>query len=241
MDDTENGVVLVVDDEPELCEIIAFDIESAGFNTISTQSVKSAMEIISKQKIDAIVSDIRMVDGSGLELLNNRNFVDKSRPAVIFISGFTEVSLEDAYVKGAEAIFTKPFDPEALLATLKNAIAAKREGWARRLSRTQANFVLQFSTNTSSETVVGKVANIGLGGMFVNANNVFPAVGTIASFKIQSDQFNQIEIPGTIRWHRRTPTAELLAGFGVEFDLENRHIRRTLVELLNRLRTGNSA
>src|SRR5690242_4496861 len=106
----ENCSVLVVDDEADLREIIAFDFEAAGYNVREAHNGSEALEIVKKESIDAVVSDIRMPVMGGLELLKNlRKLNSNPSPVVVFVSGYSDVTPEEAYHFGSEGIFAKPF------------------------------------------------------------------------------------------------------------------------------------
>src|SRR4051812_41969023 len=94
--------VLIVDDEPDLRELIVFDFEAAGFNVFEAESANTALAVLDKNEIHAIVSDIRMSDGDGIYLMAeiNKRF-SHHKPAVIFITGFSDLTVEEAMDKGA--------------------------------------------------------------------------------------------------------------------------------------------
>ena len=52
--------ILVVDDEPDLGELVAFEFELVGANVLSASNGKGALELVQNNSIDVVVSDIRM-------------------------------------------------------------------------------------------------------------------------------------------------------------------------------------
>ena len=61
--------VLVVDDEEDLREILRFELEDQGYNVLEADGVDEALSRLSKNHVDVVVSDIRMPERSGIELL----------------------------------------------------------------------------------------------------------------------------------------------------------------------------
>ena len=61
----EGKTILVVDDEPDLREITSFELEYNGASVITAAGGYEALDIIKKNKINLVISDVRMPDGSG--------------------------------------------------------------------------------------------------------------------------------------------------------------------------------
>jgi DNA-binding NtrC family response regulator len=102
--------VLIVDDEKDLCDIIAAELSSAGAHPVSVHNVDEAREYLAKSHVDLVVSDIRMPRVSGIELLKS---VDKSLP-VVLMTGFSDITVPEALARGARAVVSKPFDLDEL-------------------------------------------------------------------------------------------------------------------------------
>ncbi|MDA9951012.1 response regulator [Oligoflexaceae bacterium] len=107
-----NKKILVVDDEPEILAFLADMLELEGATVTTAANGKIAYDHIieSENLFCAIVSDIRMPVMSGLELLKKLKSENKKPDNFIFISGFSDISLEDALSQGASAVVNKPFD-----------------------------------------------------------------------------------------------------------------------------------
>ncbi len=108
--DFSKYTVLVVDDELDLREAITFDLKRKGFTVITASGGREAWEKLSAaHQINLIITDIKMPDGDGIDLLKK---VVTHQPAlpVICLTGFAELSSIDMLKLGAKAIFEKPFD-----------------------------------------------------------------------------------------------------------------------------------
>lgn len=101
--------LLVVDDETDLRDIVASELEFMGASVFQAENISAAQKILSEQKIDLIVSDIRMPGGTGIDLLDIVKAKNVTTPPVLLITGFADITIEDAFHKGAEALMNKPF------------------------------------------------------------------------------------------------------------------------------------
>jgi CheY-like chemotaxis protein len=111
----ENPIsVLVVDDEPVLRELVAFILIDKGFQVLEAESGDAAFQLICKNDFDVVVSDVRMPNGSGVELLTRISSMTKRKPMVFLVSGYSEISLEEARRLGARDLLNKPVDYDKL-------------------------------------------------------------------------------------------------------------------------------
>jgi two-component system nitrogen regulation response regulator GlnG len=78
--------------------------------------------VIATNKVTVVISDVRMANGNGLELLAA---VRKHYPKlpVFLITGYDDLSSEDALRQGAKELFNKPFDIRRLISTVKTTIS----------------------------------------------------------------------------------------------------------------------
>ncbi|HYX33783.1 MAG: response regulator [Pseudobdellovibrionaceae bacterium] len=111
----ENPIsVLVVDDEPVLRELVAFILIDKGFQVLEAESGDAAYQLICKNDFDVVVSDVRMPNGNGVELLTRISHMTKRKPMVFLVSGYSEISLEEARKLGARDLLNKPVDYDKL-------------------------------------------------------------------------------------------------------------------------------
>jgi len=122
MSDLKKYTLLVVDDEETLRNAMVFDFKRKGFTVLSAESGQTAFEIVKSQKIHLVVSDMRMPGGDGMSLLENIRAYDPTLPTVIFITGFIDVTEEQAIAKGARKVLSKPFDRKVLMDSVLDAV-----------------------------------------------------------------------------------------------------------------------
>jgi signal transduction histidine kinase len=113
--------VLIVDDEDEIREQLRIRFELEGCIVFDAAGGNEAFEVWKKHRPDVVITDIRMANGTGeelLELLNKESAGDRS--VVICMSGFSDLQTHTAYDCGADALFQKPFDLRALVAAARH-------------------------------------------------------------------------------------------------------------------------
>lgn len=120
MRNNKNTVVLIIDDEPDILELMEEEFRYCGYTTLTAMSGNDAVAILEKSHVDIVVSDYKMPNGNGMVVLDYVNKIEKNRPLFYFVSGQADVSIEDAIKAGAKKFFTKPFDLDELIQQIEN-------------------------------------------------------------------------------------------------------------------------
>jgi CheY-like chemotaxis protein len=113
--------ILIVDDEPQIREIISMTLENEGYETYTAENGIIALENFNKLKFDLVIIDLIMPEKEGIETIVEIKKI-KDIP-IIAISGggsFSPVQyLEIAKKLGADAKLTKPISSKKLIETVK--------------------------------------------------------------------------------------------------------------------------
>ncbi len=197
--------LLVVDDEADLRDILASELEFMGAKVFQAENIISAQRLLSQHHVDLIISDIRMPGGSGIDLLE---FV-KSRNVnvpLILITGFADITTEDAFNKGAEALIHKPFQLDHLI---------------KLVTRYTEPFDKRFTVDVSVQTVVQALDDkvfLGRGGvsLHVDTQGKRIDVGDAVEFKV-SVGHQRFSGSGICRWMRPALGGQKKSQVGVEF------------------------
>lgn len=113
-------VVLIVDDEPTLCDVLTLYFEMENFTVLKANNGKEAVEVLKAHpEINLVISDVRMPDGDGVFVLNYVKQHCRPEIKVILLSGFTSNLEEELLEQGAIALFPKPTDPRKLIAFVR--------------------------------------------------------------------------------------------------------------------------
>ncbi len=232
--------ILVVDDEEALRKAIIFDFKRKGFHVFEAGNGKDAFEIVKKEKIDVVLSDVRMPGGDGIELLEKIKGLSSNIPVVMLITGFADITLEDAYDKGANAMFPKPFDRKVLFDSVIRIASSKEEVWSSKENETiSCDLQIELTFSTFSEAIKTRVLNIGQGGMFIALKDALPAEHTKASFAVRFEHGtpHTIEGNGIVRWIRNQDSKIEPKGCGIEFLHLNDSSRQEVLGVISSLKT----
>ncbi len=124
---TDNAVVHVIDDDDALRDSLSFLLTAADIPVATYPSAVDFLKALPGIASGCVVTDIRMPEMSGMELLKQLR-KDGSALQVIVMTGHGDVPLAvEAMRLGAADFIEKPFDDEALIASVRMAIARQRE------------------------------------------------------------------------------------------------------------------
>ncbi len=129
---TSRGSVLVVDDDPDVRFTVSSILEEAGFDVDTAANGREGLERLAACDYEAVVSDIRMPDMDGLELLKQLRERDLDLPVVLMTGGPGIETAIQAVEYGAYRYLLKPVSGEDLVATLERASSLGRVArWKR--------------------------------------------------------------------------------------------------------------
>ncbi|HEX5786932.1 MAG TPA: sigma-54 dependent transcriptional regulator [Woeseiaceae bacterium] len=115
-------LALVIDDEPDICELLALTLGRMDIATESAADVGSAKEMLGKRRFDLCLTDMRLPDGDGLELVDWMQVNAPDVPvAVITAHGNVETAVQ-ALKLGAFDFISKPLDLNHLRSIVENAL-----------------------------------------------------------------------------------------------------------------------
>lgn len=113
--------ILIVDDEPNMRRILSLILQEDKHETVEAGGVKEALEILSARSFDLVITDKKMTDGDGFEVLEACQEADASMPVVMLTAfGTIELAVEAMHL-GAFDFISKPFVPEVVKAVAKRA------------------------------------------------------------------------------------------------------------------------
>ena len=120
------SLVLAVDDEADILLIVTVILRASGHDVLQASSGEMALEILEREKPDAMLLDIRLPGIDGLEVLERLRAARRlSSLPVIVISAFSNPeTVARATEIGCKGFVTKPFAPDQLLGTLDDVLRA---------------------------------------------------------------------------------------------------------------------
>lgn len=141
--------ILIADDEPGIRRVLEAMFSKEGFNVLTAQNGKNALDLVAANRIDLLITDLIMPDMTGVELLRS---VKDSQPhcAAIMITAFGTIKTAvDALKLGAYNYLTKPFELDEVRAQVKQALAHQA------LQEENVQLKQQLKTNYRFDNIVG--------------------------------------------------------------------------------------
>jgi EAL domain-containing protein (putative c-di-GMP-specific phosphodiesterase class I) len=134
------GRLLVADDEPALCGLMAEILEGEGFEVAVCANGLTALELLKRDAFDAVVSDVNMPDMDGLGLLAAVRQMDLDLPVVLMTGGPTLETAVKAVEAGALRYLTKPVGAQQLIEAAHQAVRLGRLGRLKREALAASGF-----------------------------------------------------------------------------------------------------
>lgn len=234
--------ILVVDDEPDICELISYEAKKRGAQVDLATNGEEALSKVKEKNYDVVISDIEMPRVNGVEFLKqiqiHRN--DAKQPAVIFTSALSPVTPEDALKLGADAYFTKPFKLTDLVRRALDLVNLPAKLGSRQYERFETDLKEKIRFSSDSDEQYASLLNISIGGMFFTWPEPLPEPGMEFEFKLiaKANELLVIEGKGVIQWVKpQSPDGQFPSGCGARFTELNSRSKRDILRLINSLKT----
>ena len=125
--------LLLVDDDPGLLKLLGMRLVSEGYSVVTAESGQEGLKVLGREKIDLVISDLRMDEMDGLQLFSE---IQKGHPGMPVIILTAHGSIPDAVAATQQGVFsflTKPVDKDALYKAIDEALEqrspATDEAW----------------------------------------------------------------------------------------------------------------
>ena len=151
-------IIYIIDDDDAVRQSLQFMLKAAGITARTFESAKAFMEVLPQITSGCIVTDVRMPEVTGIDLLRH---VMKTNPdlPVIVITGHGDISLAvEAMKLGAVDFLEKPFDDDQLLAALKSTLTRDADLAERKAKLTEIHDKLAALSNRERQVLDGLVA-----------------------------------------------------------------------------------
>ena len=114
--------ILMVEDDPNLRRILSYHLERLEYTVAQVADGRSALERLSAEPVDLVITDVRMAGMDGIELLRAIREKDPDLPVVVMTAYGTIQDAVEAMRLGAADYLTKPVERETLLLTVQKAL-----------------------------------------------------------------------------------------------------------------------
>jgi len=148
-------VVLIVDDEPDICELLAITLEGMEIASRTAHDLGQAKRELSNGELDLCLTDMRLPDGDGLELVDWMQTHAEGVPVAVITAHGNVESAVQALKLGAFDFVSKPVDLQALRRLVSSALKLKRE---RRPAGTAARLLGRSAPMQRLRQMIAKVS-----------------------------------------------------------------------------------
>jgi two-component system, LuxR family, response regulator FixJ len=157
---SDKAIVHVIDDDEAMRQSLAFLLGTVGMEVQTYESAVAFLEVAPTVKAGCVITDVRMPGLSGVDLLRQLRERKLGIP-VIVITGHGDVALAVEAMKiGAMDFLEKPFDDEALLASVRSALNQLDQDQKRRGDRSEVEGRLATLSNRERDVLQGLVAGL---------------------------------------------------------------------------------
>ena len=120
--ETRQATILVADDERSMREMLAIVLQREGHRVLLADGGRAAVDLLRREPVDLLVSDIRMPDMSGVDVLREAKQVDPELIGIMITAFASTESAVEALRLGAHDYLSKPFDVAELTAKVREAL-----------------------------------------------------------------------------------------------------------------------
>lgn len=150
--------VHVIDDDDAARDALRFMLEAAGVRVRTYESAKDFLAVLASAESGCVITDVRMPEISGIELLERLKRTDDRFP-VIIITGHGDIPLAvEAMKLGAVDFFEKPYDDEAMLAAVQSALNRQQDDAERQAAAAAIRSRLASLSHRERQVLEGLVA-----------------------------------------------------------------------------------
>ncbi len=118
--------ILIVDDEKNYPLVLSAVLEEEGYESLTANSGQDALETLKAADVDLVLTDMKMPEMDGIELLENIKTGDSDLPVIMMTAHGTVDKAVEAMQKGAYSYILKPFDNDRLVLYVEKAISMYR-------------------------------------------------------------------------------------------------------------------
>ena len=150
--------IFILEDEIDLNEMIAIELESRGYDTTTFYNPKDFIKTFSEIKPDLLITDLRLPEISGIEIIKMAKKIDAYNPSIIAITAYNDVPSQNLFQIGAESVIYKPFQLLLLTSTIERLCTP----WEQRLQLDiekqglYSGWIRKLDTNKIDNILIGR-------------------------------------------------------------------------------------
>ncbi len=239
--DNKQRKLLIVDDVAHLREAIAYEFEDNGYAVLQADCGEAAIKVLKDNAVDLVLSDVRMPNGNGLELLDAIKKNNPNQPPVLFFSAYCDISEETAFASGIEWIFPKPFDLDEIKEVINSVCQGRLKMWDQPASNQHKNLEVHLTAlliDGRDRIPDGAKNNeeyafLGRGGIFLPTKLLLASKNELLDFHLSFKEgpLSHLNFIGKIQWKRLQEKSNLYGGWGIRFIQMNQETAENIIAL----------
>lgn len=229
--------LLLVDDESALLNILSSRFHSYGAQVFTALNGKEALEILSKQSIDIVITDLQMPVMNGIELLIETRKSNSLTPYIFFSTAYAENNeLEDYFSKGVNYVFNKPLDTKVVFDLAKKMMSGRELAWSKQTTQ-WPHYKIQKQFSNINESIKNHEFHLGNYGFFLSLQDDLLPLYSLVHFKIEFKEGNikNIEGTGSIQWTREVSKRDSPKGMGIFIETLSLECLKNCITYINSL------
>jgi len=149
--------MLVVDDELLMRDMLSEMLKDKAEKIIIVESGSQALKMLSRYKFDVVLTDIKMPDMNGFQLMEYIKLIDPIVPIIVMTAYDDVYEMHNALEKGAEEYVIKPFKKDEICVFIDRAIlrsSSKRSNILQKYINTANKLILQSNSQNKDELII---------------------------------------------------------------------------------------
>lgn len=225
--------VLIIDDDEDLAVYLTQVLNEYGIKAQWTENPSEVLDLIATLNPDFIISDVRMPNINGIELLDMIRAKHPYWPHFIFMTGYADHSLDQYLNWGASDLIEKPIKTDNLIQTILENFVEIPEEKDRLLGISESDIV-NFAKNIPLD-----ICDLGYGGAFVALDKISSVrkvgINKIGNFHFKIEGHDTpLSVRAKIKWYRQSNSDSCLAGIGIKFLYLEPASERLLFQLIRK-------
>lgn len=114
--------IVIVEDEEDLLELLEYNLQKEGYETIGFLNTKSVAQILDEEDIDLLIMDRNLPGVEGSEFVAKLREEGMDTPVIFLSAKDKESDIEDGFLRGGDDYITKPFNMKELLLRVRSVL-----------------------------------------------------------------------------------------------------------------------
>lgn len=153
-----NAQILVIDDEPDLRTLYELTLLREGYRVDTAGSVQEAMQAIQTRRFDVVITDMRLPDGLGTEILNHMRSTQRAERCIVITAHGSAENAVESLKAGAFDYLTKPVDLKQFRSAIASAVHGTRPNGGPTRRATDTRPIDSCASSTAGQAALSRLA-----------------------------------------------------------------------------------